>query len=962
MLILRELIDNRIQGLSICLQYLNNIADEDLLYVDNLQELKLINLLRDEKFIEIIEKHFNENGEVDISDALCECVQKGYCIADSKQVINYLLYDEGDVDRAYILPIFDSTQQETESTVINTILDEGDDNKVEVNCQEEYYFKLKYFTVEKVGGVPQQYILIDSNMIDTTQLVVDLLSAVRNCRFENYQGKIKVYLIGVNSFPELNIHSFEYKKIALSSNKNGVTIIGDATSVEDCFLMLKCITKSIYEIVDGANILNKLKASIQRLNYKFKQIRLNRLQLSSQSLAEVGNYKIFKVEDILNVGVQELGKDILLELSLVIENLDFSMPDELVIKLMRKLKPAQESIIKKRYFGDKILTLEEIGKLHNITRERVRQLEKKSIDIFNSPKNQLLRGRIISQMQLLSTYDNFITIDDLQKFGINKGIAILLAKCLEDIVYAQEWDLFFFNISLLRKFESVLTEIPTEFTANELNFYAEYIFDALNNSLSVVEICYLLERKYHKYGEFYVTGRLKQKTVLSYLMIQYFPDGIDLYDDVSLNLLRERAKEHFDGFELSENNRAISGRLQAFCTTVGRGIWKFDINRPVVYGELLERIIDYIKNYNSPVVPVSAVFAEFRDELLDLDIANKYHLQGQLKRILPTEFKTNRDYIYSGSIESFYKIIEEYIKQSNTIVTRKDILKQFPGISDIVIQQVATSTKVVNMFGYFVHLDNLQITDKEYVQFCQAVASVVNDNSIYHAKTIFQAIKGKMSGLFSRIGINHYLQFFYLFRELFPNDYNYVRPFMAKPGVEIVSGEAQVLQRLQGMQEIRLGDLREVAKDVGTIIDRYIEFADRNNDVILIKDRDTFISTDYLELDETMFDDLDNVLSQYLNDDNYKSLSLFFDYWKLPKLKIKWTDWLLYSIINLYSKKFKTAVSSNYIAEAIPIVVKNAFDLNDISASEISAMVKIDVDYFADDDDLIDELDIEDFE
>lgn len=958
----RKLIDNRIQELDGYYKHLDVGDDKAYLFVDYSQEQRVLLLLEDEQFIEILEKYFGENNTVDLSDFLCECVRNGYSIADSKQILNYLLYDEDDVDRAYILPIIDSTQQEIESNGINTVLDENDGNRVEVNCQKEYYFKLNYVTDENVGGVPQQCILIDSNLIDTAQLVIDLLSTVGNCKFDNCQGGINVCLSGVNTFSELNIHSFDEKKITISLENNDIQIIGDTTSVEDCFLMLKGITKSIYNIVDGTNILNKLKDNIQHLDYKFKQVKLNRLQLSSQTLADTSNYKILKIEDILNVGVQELSKDALLELTSTIENLDLSMPDELVVKLMRKLRPAQESIIKKRYFGDKVLTLEEIGKLHNITRERVRQLEKKSINIFNSPKNQLLRGRIISQMQLLSTYDNFITIEDLQKFGINKSIAILLAKCLDDIVYEQEWNLFFFNIGLLRKFESVLIEIPTEFTVNDLNFYAEYISDVLNNTLSVVEICYLLEKKYHKYGDFYVTGRLKQKTVLSYLMVQYFPDGIDLYDEVSLNLLREKAREHFDGFELSDNNRAITGRLQAFCSMIGRGIWKLDINRPVLYGELLERIIDYIKNYNSPVVPVSAVFVEFQDELSDLDIANKYHLQGQLKRVLPTECKTNKDYIYSGNIESFYKIIEEYIKQSNTIVTRKDILKQFPGISDIVIQQVATSTKVVNMFGYFVHLDNLQITDKEYVQFYQTVAFVINDNSIYHAKTIFQAIKGKMSGLFSRIGINHYLQFFYLFRELFPNDYNYVRPFMAKPGVEIVSGEAQVLQRLQSMQEIRLGDLREIAKDIGTIIDRYIEFADRNNDAILIKDRDTFISTDYLELDETMFDDLDNVLLQYLNDENYKSLSLFFDYWKLPKLKIKWTDWLLYSIINLYSKKFKTAVSSNYIAEAIPIVVKNEFDVNDISASEIRDMEKIDVDYFADDDDLIDELDIEDFE
>ena len=67
---------------------------------------------------------------------------------------------------------------------------------------------------------------------------------------------------------------------------------------------------------------------------------------------------------------------------------------------------------------------------------------------------------------------------------------------------------------------------------------------------------------------------------------------------------------------------------------------------------------------------------------------------------------------------------------------------------------------------------------------------------------------------------------------------------------------------------------------------------------------------------------------QFLGEAEYKPLTLFYDYWKLPKLKIKWTSWLLYSIVNLYSKSYKTAVSSNYIADAVPLVVREGVEID----------------------------------
>ena len=124
------------------------------------------------------------------------------------------------------------------------------------------------------------------------------------------------------------------------------------------------------------------------------------------------------------------------------------------------------------------------------------------------------------------------------------------------------------------------------------------------------------------------------------------------------------------------------------------------------------------------------------------------------------------------------------------------------------------------------------------------------------------------------------------------------------------------------------------------------------------KDNETFINAEFLELDEALFANLDDIMLQFLGEAEYKPLTLFYDYWKLPKLKTKWTSWLIYSIINLYSKSYKTAVSSNYIADAVPLVVREGVEIDKNELEHIRPEMYSE--YSDDEDELLDEIDLED--
>ena len=74
--------------------------------------------------------------------------------------------------------------------------------------------------------------------------------------------------------------------------------------------------------------------------------------------------------------------------------LDAKEREKAVAKVLNTLTPREEFVIKKRYGfdNDKEETLEEIGKFLGVTRERIRQIEKKAITkLRHSSRSKLLK-------------------------------------------------------------------------------------------------------------------------------------------------------------------------------------------------------------------------------------------------------------------------------------------------------------------------------------------------------------------------------------------------------------------------------------------------------------------------------------------------------------------------------------------------------------------------------------------
>ncbi|MDO4845254.1 MAG: sigma-70 family RNA polymerase sigma factor, partial [Oscillospiraceae bacterium] len=72
------------------------------------------------------------------------------------------------------------------------------------------------------------------------------------------------------------------------------------------------------------------------------------------------------------------------------DEINRTMLREHIETVLKRLTPREERVLRLRYGleGGKVYTLEEVGQILNVTRERVRQIEHKALRKLHSPANR----------------------------------------------------------------------------------------------------------------------------------------------------------------------------------------------------------------------------------------------------------------------------------------------------------------------------------------------------------------------------------------------------------------------------------------------------------------------------------------------------------------------------------------------------------------------------------------------
>ncbi len=572
-----------------------------------------------------------------------------------------------------------------------------------------------------------------------------------------------------------------------------------------------------------------------------------------------------------------------------------------------------KTIIQGRAMG---FTLEQLGILNDITRERVRQIERNTLKRFLHSTREFSILRVISAENGGKTIITHQDIERIYPDGAEELIYLMKGGFSTYSNYDDNFEIFVLgNDSVTERVAAFMERLPDVIKSSAVDTF----FQQAEDEGIPAEIA----RKaffdtYKSKGDVYHRTRLSLGSIYTSVISKYYPDGIYVYDPDEIAKLRRLITEEYGEVGLPENDRALSARVSSICILCGRG--KYRVKQEHYISKTLERKINnYIKKSPNTVMMINTIYSVFEDELLKEGIDNRYYLQGILHEILNGQYVFTRDYISKDArTTSLYPEIIRFIRQSATPVSKQQIYAAFPGVTEIVINIATSDHSVLNYFGAYMHASNIRLSSSETVFLINELRRIVSDGNAHHSKEVYDAINRRAPELFTRNAALFQFSAFSLLEYLFGDEYQFSRPYIALKGVDIGRPAERLHDYIYSQDTINVSDITHFARENRMQIQSILEYVNSCNDEYLLVDRTTMVSISRIGITPEMAVSIDRLVSGRVS----KTTAIKnMDIWgKLPKLNYPWTDWLMYSILKKWGSGVEVGLSSNQLKQAVPLV------------------------------------------
>ena len=405
-------------------------------------------------------------------------------------------------------------------------------------------------------------------------------------------------------------------------------------------------------------------------------------------------------------------------------------------------------------------------------------------------------------------------------------------------------------------------------------------------------------------------------------------------------MFRYIAIEEYGCTNLPENNRAISARLSDIGILCGRGKYR-PKKKSYISKELAEKIHRYIVDSPSIIFMTNTLFNVFEDELLKFGVDNKYYLQGVLRELCDSEFVFRRDYISKDeSVTSLYVEIVQYIKRFSYPISKEDIKNAFPGVTEIVISFATSDANVINLFGKYIHGSRLNLSDSDKIYFERVLRKFVTGDKVWHYKELYDFIERDDLDLLRKLFIYFPTSLFSVLEYLFKGQYQFKRPFIARNGVNIGDPEEQLHDLIINSDEIAISEITAFAKDNHYEINSILELLNSFNNTHLLMDRNTVATMEHIGINDIIANDVISVLQSEVTETTLiTSLECIY---RLPKINIPWTEWLIYSVVNKWGESLVAGTTSNQFKLSVPMIApRGMLDVQKYEGVSVDTTVSI---------------------
>lgn len=600
-------------------------------------------------------------------------------------------------------------------------------------------------------------------------------------------------------------------------------------------------------------------------------------------------------------------------------------------------------------------TLQNIGDKIGVSRERIRQIENKGKLQF---KTWFRSFDFINRLSADLNGKKLITIDDLLPlFHDKSSLLIYFLSFCENKHFSLLSDqaLILYEKSVVEETARYIDSLPDVFIHNDFNYF---IMCAINQNIPEDLLMDFFNSKYHKGVSVYFREGIAKQRKYEYIMHEFFPKGMHVYDEKELGVFRDYCSKVFGDIELP-SDRALGVAISRLCVLCGRGRYVLKREK-YISDELVNAISNYIDNSEKSFFLIVSIFKAFEEDLEQFGIDNHYYLHGILRELFEDKYYFSRDYLSKDSKSlSLYAEIEKFVKKTGYPVSKQQIREAYPGITEIMISFAVSDEKILNFDGTYVHVDNLKLYDSDIAYFKQVLSKVICDDVPKHSRVLFDYIMSATPDILKRLSVYYQFSLFSLLEYLFNNEYEFSRPYIANKGIIIDRPKELLEEYVASNDVVDVNELFEMVNDYHASVVDKLKYLLSFNESHLLVSKDQLVSlgsigiteNDVSRMEEKILEELDGTIRIA----NLNCIS------KFPKFSVPWNEWLIYSAIYKWGRLTEVGTTSHQFRCANPVIAaKGKLSLEDLKedvlTNEIGRVDDID-DFDAIADIVIDDID-----
>ena len=553
------------------------------------------------------------------------------------------------------------------------------------------------------------------------------------------------------------------------------------------------------------------------------------------------------------------------------------------------------NIVCRRAKGD---TLEEIGKNFGLTRERVRQIEAKSVGRFNQYRSDI--KRIFYFLHALTDGKSILTLDDVKNFldtadaemfwffvaKINLPISIFhFDEELNAVVFADENRLD--ENELIKNLPDIIEENFFEETTTNLAHEKNYPVNLIKTKLLKI---------YRRSGKIFYRIRLTLTFECKYVLKERFPNGYKIGDETFYSRFMRYLQEIFDD-KTPLTQRNVDAKIGTIGFLCDRGKY---IHPDFVHisPEIIERVKNFIDSSDRTAIFYKEIFETLKDFFVDTQITNHYFLQGAIK-LYNLPYTLRKDYLTKSAEIDMGKEFDNFVAERGE-VSAQEIKEKFFSLKDFNIAfLVRRCPEIIRIGdGILIHATHLKLYEEDFESIknflCQNCSKPMN------SRILFDLFFERFIDFMTRNEIQNHNKLFGVLQYMFHDDFNFSRPYISMVDIEGINNKKVLLHILESAEEIEIEDLIGICEENGVHYVTRTYLIDSLRPDFVRVDEFTLMRPESIGVtDEIISMVVESIQSAIERNGGWQVAQTFEDYEWLPQLEIPWNSFLLESVILL---------------------------------------------------------------